>query len=254
MNVLKKTKKIIALPYAGGSKYCYRSFETIIPDDFEWITLELPGRGDRMDEDFFMNIKDMAEDIFSKILPIIKSSEYILYGHSLGTILGYELMKKITASKLSMPLFLFFTGRDAPSVPEEEKLAELGRELFWKKIEEIGGMPIEILKSEDLKDFLGPIIRSDFSAVENYQFVGLDKAWKVPLYIRIGNEELIGEGNNIIKWNGILSWQDITEYPMDVKFYKGDHFFIFEHTETLVQEIVRTFKKYSKTKNGINYS
>ncbi len=248
MSTLKKTVKIIALPYAGGSKYCYRDFEALIPDEFEWITFELPGRGNRINEDFFMNVEDMVDDLFAKIIPIVKSSEYILYGHSLGTILGYELMKKIVAYNIPEPAFLFFTGRGSPSVREKDKLADLEEKLFWKKVMEIGGMPKEILKNDELKDFFGPIIRSDFRAVENYKFIGLDKPFQVPLYIGLGNEELIGKENDKVKWRHILDWQKIVEDPIDVKFYKGDHFFIVNNTQVLIEEIVNAFAMCKKRK------
>lgn len=250
-SVIKKTK-IIALPYAGGSKYCYRDFEASIPNDFEWVTFELPGRGNRINEDFLINIEDIVNDLFSKILPFIKSSEYIIYGHSLGTLLGYELVKKIIASNLSMPLFLFFTGRGAPNVVEKEKLADLDKESFWKKIKEIGGLPSGIIEDNELKSFFGPIIRSDFRIVENYKFIDLDAPLSIPIYIGIGNKELLGEETEKVKWNHILEWQNITKHPIDVKFYDGNHFFILNHTQALVKEIVKTVALCRKEKFALN--
>jgi surfactin synthase thioesterase subunit len=243
--------KILALPFSGANKYSYRVLQKELTDNFEWITYELPGRGERIKENFLTDIDAIVTDIYNTMLTTIKTSQYIIYGHSLGTILGYELVKKIIVSDLPLPLFLFFTGRGSPSVYERENLADLADISFWKKVSEIGGLPIEILESEELKNFFGPILRADFRTIESYVYQGLSQPLKIPIHICIGNEELIG--NDKIQWKHILKWQDETMLPIDVEFFSGDHFFILKHPEQIMQKINNAYQ-ISKRKCGNNLS
>ena len=81
--------KIIALPFAGGSKFSFKNLENHIPNSIEWITLELPGRGNRFGEPILESIDAMVNDILSQIEYHITNEPYMIYGHSLGTVLGY---------------------------------------------------------------------------------------------------------------------------------------------------------------------
>ncbi len=240
-----KKIKIIALPYAGANGYCYREFENLLSNNFEWITYELPGRGNRIDECLLLNIKDIVYDLYNKMISEIEYSNYIIYGHSMGTILGFELMKKIISSESKEPMFLFFTGRGAPNIYEKEKLAGLEKESFWKKLKETRGVSDKLFKNDEFKNFFEPILRADFKACEDYSFIDLKNPLKTPIYLGIGNEELIGRENDKIKWNEILAWQNITELSIRVKFYKGDHFFILDQTEMLVKDIEKASLEFT---------
>ncbi|MEP6804700.1 MAG: thioesterase domain-containing protein [Flavobacterium sp.] len=106
--------KVIALPFAGGNKYSFSSIEKHVSKNVEWITLELPGRGSRFKESLLDRVDHIVDDLLIQIMPYIELGNYIIYGHSMGTLLGYELAKKITEKKLQRPMALFFTGRGAP--------------------------------------------------------------------------------------------------------------------------------------------
>lgn len=237
MRKQQKKVKIFAFPFAGGSKYSYRVLHDYVPADFEWETIELPGRGSRMSEPLLSDLKETAEDVFQQIKKkISEGGEYLIYGHSMGALLGYELTKKIVEAGLNKPLCLFLTGRGAPSVGKEKKISGYERDAFWKEIHDLGGLPKEILENEEMKDFFEPFLRCDFKAVEDYQYEGMEKPFPIPLFIRTGSDELI-YGKDVMKW------QKETEYPIDLKVLPGDHFFIFQHPEYIIMQIVEACKK-----------
>ena len=115
-NTTSEKVKIFALPFAGGNVYAYKSFLEFIPDGYEWHSIELPGRTSRIGENLLHSIPEMVEDVFDQISNQITTGEYMIYGHSMGTLIGYELTKKIAASHLKNPKLLFVTGRGGPSI------------------------------------------------------------------------------------------------------------------------------------------
>lgn len=85
--------KLFCIPFSGGNTYSYSEFKKYLPEEVEFINLELPGRGKRIAEDLLTNIDDMTEDLFRIIEPEIKGN-YTLFGHSLGTLLCFYIVQE----------------------------------------------------------------------------------------------------------------------------------------------------------------
>lgn len=234
MSTQQKKVKIFAFPFAGGSKYSYRVLNNCVPANFEWETLELPGRGSRIHEQLCTTIEELAEDAFKQIKNRVHKQDYIIYGHSMGALLGYELSKKIIEAHLPPPVCLFLTGYGAPSVKKERKISAYDRKAFWREISDLGGLPVEILENEEMKDFFEPFLRSDFRAVENYCYQGLKAPLPVPIHIRTGSDELI-------LWKDALKWQEESLYDIDLQQLPGDHFFIFNCPEHLIMQMEQAY-------------
>lgn len=244
MNRSQKKIKIFALPFAGGSKYSYRVLHDFVPAPFEWETIELPGRGSRLHEPLLSDINEITEDAFNQIRNRLNEGEYLIYGHSMGTLLGYELTKRIMKAGLNKPVCLFFTGRGAPAVKERKKISAYEKQAFWQEIKKLGGLPEEILENEEMKDFFEPFLRSDFKAVEEYQYQPMENPLPVPLFVRTGSEDM-AFGNDIMKW------QKETQHKLSLKILPGDHFFIFRHPEYIITQIVEAYKKANEMNNRL---
>ena len=131
------------------------------------VSFDLPGRGERMRETLLTDMHEMAEDIFRQIKPLI-SSPYAIYGHSMGSMLGYLLTHKIKQTGLLLPRHLFFSGGRAPSYPPFKKKAHLPQKEFWEAIRDYGGLQEEIFDYPELLAFFEPILRHDLQAVEGF--------------------------------------------------------------------------------------
>jgi len=229
--------KIIAIPFAGGNRYSFKVLEKYVSQDLDWITLESPGRGSRFSENLLETIDEIAEDLLNQLIPLIQDSDYIIYGHSLGTLLGYEITKKIIQQNLKLPICLFFTGRGAPDYNRFlKKKSVLPKDLFWKEVNDIGGLPKEILAHKDLLDMYYPILKSDFKAIEEYKYNKMEKLFTIPIHICMGTEE-IGEGEEKTSISNMKAWRNETNSSCTFELLQGDHFFIFKHPKALVQKI-----------------
>jgi surfactin synthase thioesterase subunit len=229
--------KVIALPFAGGNKYSFNGIEKHVSKKIDWITLELPGRGSRFKESLLDKIDHMVDDLLSQIMPHIHEGNYIIYGHSMGTLLGYELAKKITEKKLQKPMALFFTGRGAPGFTRfNNKKSLLPSPLFWEEVNKIGGLPKEILECKELLELYYPIMKSDFKAIEDYNYLPMEVPFNFPIHILMGKEE-IGIGNEKTPLSGMKDWQNETSDNCTFELLDGDHFFVFKHAEPLAKRI-----------------
>lgn len=233
-----KKVKVIAIPFAGGSQYSYDCFSRFLPPNFTLKTVEFPGRGERLEEKNVEDIASLALDILDQINKEIRQEEYVLYGHSMGTLIGYELTKEIVRNKLPLPSCLFFTGRAGPSISEKDKISSYSKDAFWVEIGKLGGLPVEIRSNNDVLDFLEPVFRADIRAVEDYVYKEMNEPFRIPINVIAGTEE------PEITDEKLGAWQKETAFPLVKQFMVGDHFFIYKQTSDLVGRIIGAHHRY----------
>lgn len=212
--------KIIGFPFAGGNKY---SFQKIINQIIDFVIFDYPARGLRIQEDLIIDIDLLIEDLFQKLKTgIVINEDYILYGHSMGALLGYLLCHKIQEEGLPMPQKLIVSGKKAPSIPRENKISHLPDGKFWNEIITLGGIPDEMQNYPELIDYYLPILRHDFKLVESYKYEKKPKL-NIPIDVFYGSKEATEEE--------MLGWKEETTGKVTITKLEGNHFFIFKHVE-----------------------
>ncbi|WP_340202408.1 thioesterase II family protein [Ascidiimonas sp. W6] len=225
---------IIALPFAGGCTNSYATLKRFTPTPFEWISIEIPGRGNRINELAIPDIESVCDDIFAQILPTIKTTEYLFFGHGMGALLGYELTRRIQQAKIPLPSCLFFTGQIAPSVVTNKKISRYDKHSFWAEIKSLGGISDALFEDQELIDFFEPTIRADYWALDHYEYRPLIERLETPIFIRTGNlDAKISAGK-------IDMWQEETLYPLDWDVYPGSHFFIFDDCYSIMEDLTES--------------
>lgn len=198
----------------------------------EIIPLELPGRGNRIEEPLLYTMDEIVEYSFKNLQKIYQHNfSYALFGHSMGTIIIYELIKKIYQYNLIPPIHVFISGRYTPNHSELEYISELNNNDFKKKIISYGGIPPEIFQDDDIFDFFLPQIRADYTAIENYKFTS-SSPWN------INTSVFYGENDSDTKHYDYNEWQNFTKRKIKFYKFKGDHFFI----NSEYKEIIKTIK------------
>ena len=216
---------LICLPFTGASIYSYRDITTNIADFINIIPVELPGRGKRISEPLISDIYRMTDDIFHQI-KMHTNIPYAFYGHSLGTLLGFLLVKRILNENLPQPLHLFFSGRGGPSVQDKDKhIHALPKKEFIKKLHEYEGSPQEILNDEGIMEFFEPVLRADFKAITTYMYKK-DIPFDIPITVMIGT-------NEDTTYEEAMKWQDETSKIISVRQFPGGHFFIYQHSSEI---------------------
>jgi surfactin synthase thioesterase subunit len=149
-----KDINLFCLPFAGGNKYSYRDYEKIAPSYLRVIPIEYPGRGARIKEAFITDMTLLVEDMYQLIKDETNKNAYALYGHSMGGIVAYYLLKRLIAGGHALPLHLFITGTAGPSsiLHEQKKRHLMSKADFIQEIKDLDGCPEEILQNEELLD------------------------------------------------------------------------------------------------------
>lgn len=222
---------LFCLPYAGGSQVIYYKWKKHLSKSITLYPIELKGRGSRINENLYSNVFEAVEDILNEVKSKIQDDDYAIFGHSMGSILAYELYHEIKKRNLKEPNHMFFSGQKPPSIARDpEKISELCDNDFIKKVIDLGGTPNEILEDKDILKLFIPILKADFKILETYEY-NYDNN-KIDCNISIFN----GKKDNI-KIHELIEWTEFTN--KNCKFYEfnGGHFFINDETQAIIDII-----------------
>jgi surfactin synthase thioesterase subunit len=227
---------LFAIPYAGGSAaVIYGKWARYLQKHFIVMPLEMAGHGRRMSEQFHENMDEVVADLFNMVRPIAKNHPYVIYGHSMGCIITYELVKKLQIAGYPPPQTIFLSGRNPPDhAYASNSLHLLADNIFLQEIRKIGGTPDEFFEMKSLVDAFLPIIRSDYRIIEHYVFSPPIHVMDTDLvFLHSDQDVLVSEPT-------IHEWQRYCSGRFEVEKFQGGHFFINDYTETICELIGRS--------------
>lgn len=232
-----KVMILFCLPYAGGSEIEYYKWKKFIDTSLTLEPIELKGRGKRINENFYCTLEEAVDDILEKIKDRIHDEDYALFGHSMGSLLCYELYYKIRELNLKEPIHIFFSGYGAPCLSQKKKKISLySDERFLYEVIKLGGMCDILIESDEFMSYFLPIIRNDFRLLENYKFKS--KEFKIGCDITILNGMA-----DTIKTKHLIAWKNYAEKGFKIYQYDGNHFFINNNVQIITKMIIETLIK-----------
>lgn len=222
--------RLFCFHYAGGNAQVFREWQRHLPPQVEVCLVHLPGRGRRMGEPPFTRLQPLVQTVADAIVPEIEGP-FAFYGHSMGALISFELVRELRRRNLSLPVHLFVSGRRAPSVPETEPPAfHLPPQELIAKIKRLNGTPNEFFEDPELQELSLPLLRADFEIVDTYEYF---PDAPLPCSITVYG----GEQDEHVPVESLTAWEGQTSAKYQLRMLPGDHFFIDNHKK----EFIRVF-------------
>lgn len=227
LNRSSQLPQLFLIPFAGGNCYSYQFLKNYLPD-YECITLELPGRGRRMDAPFIKDFDTACADIFSQLKKNISSNRFLIYGHSMGAMITLKVTALLESINIK-PDRIIVTGSPGPGVYNERLMYQMEDIEFKRQLKLIGGISDEILQNSQLFDYYAPILRADFEVLEKNIEMTFFPPVTVPVYAVMGFDEDHS--------TEITNWAKFTKNTFSSKVLSGNHFFIHENAAEIARII-----------------
>ena len=222
---------LYSLPYAGGNAWSYRDLAACFPPGITLKGIELPGRGTRCREALCHDLEALADDAFAHLQSRTLQGRYALFGHSMGALLALLCTLRIHRAGLPLPTALFLSGHSAPAQMEKTTHHQLPQAEFLGFLQSLGGCPAELLQNTELLDFFLPILRADFTAVENWQ-PAPPEALPVPIVVLSGRDEISTSEKR-------RAWSDWSSVSCEWHDFDGGHFFLHDHRQAVASVLAR---------------
>lgn len=223
--------KLFCIPYAGGSAYVYKQWEKYLDASIKLYPMELAGRGTRFGEALSRDLMEMVDDVYQQIMTKLDGQKYAIIGYSMGSLIAFEVVRKLQKNGYNLPEHVFFCAQNSPSRQKKRNMYMLEDEEFYRKILELGGTEEEIIQNEETRDIFGKIIRCDYEACETYQFQNKEDKVKCNCSVITGTEDKL-------LWY-IPCWNDVLENEANFYSMNGSHFFVKECPEKVFEIINR---------------
>lgn len=161
--------RLFCLPHAGGGATSYLAWRRLLPDGVAVIPLLPPGREGRFREPAHRRFAPLVEELTSAVAPLL-DRPWAVFGHSLGALVGFELIASLLRRSLPPPLALFASGARAPSRQAfgGRGLHALSDQGLLDRLTAFGGTPAGVLEHPELRALILPILRADLELFETY--------------------------------------------------------------------------------------
>ena len=234
--------RLFLFPYAGGGPTAFWKWGAKLPDHIEtWIT-HYPGRGSRYNEAPVKKLSLLVEGIYQAIHPLL-DKPFAFFGHSLGSLIAFELTRSLQQKDLPQPIVLFISACMAPQLPDPDPhIHGLSDPEFVKALQELNGTPKEIITNPKLMKLLLPTLRADFEAAENYQYNQSEHPLACPI-VAFG-----GSDDPHVSQEGLAGWGSQTSSRFKSISFPGDHFYLNAAEDEVVQLIAKEMM-YSRSVN-----
>ncbi len=198
-------KSLIIFPHAGAIPGQYAKWAKQLEQNFNIYIFNKKTES--------ISIEEAASEALRHYNP---TEETVVFAHSFGCYLAYELSKKIKDIKLK----LVFSSMKAPSLhiaSDYESICSLNDEEFEKLITTLGAFTEELKKDQEFKKLLLNRIKKDFKLLSKYQ----PAIEKVPhdFHCWYATKDPLANIENM------SSWKELCLGRFSFKAFQGDHFY-----------------------------
>lgn len=210
--------RLFCLPYSGASAMVYGRWRRDLPSWLAVHPVELPGRGARSGEPLATDLRGLATALAGEIEGAI-DGPYALFGHSLGSLLAFELAHALRDRGAPPPLLLFASGGEAPAVRDDRELARPRSDAeLIADLRGYRGTPEEALADAELMALVLPVLRADFLLAGSYAYRPRP-ALACPVHVLAGT-------NDDLDRPALEAWAWETSGSFAIDLFEGDHFFL----------------------------
>ncbi|MER7770505.1 alpha/beta fold hydrolase [Kitasatospora sp. NPDC096140] len=222
---------LYCLPNAGGGGTQYLSWRRLMPDTLWVQPVQLPGRENRVLEDPRFEAEEVAEALAGHV-----DRPYVLYGHSMGGRLAWEVAVELIRREARLPERLYVAANPAPreNSPWAGRWAALSEEELFEEVVALGGVPPQVQEHPALGRRVARILAADVAWLAGRGSGGRDAPLPIPIVA------LAGEGDPLVRPAHMAGWADCTSEEFQLHMIAGGHLFHAEKAEAVTSSILQT--------------
>lgn len=210
---------LVCLPHLGGNAAVFGWFAVRLEPDVRVLAVQLPGHGARSGERPLTSIDEIADALVLNLRDELRGPS-ILYGHSFGALVAFEVARRLSAGLGRPPEHLVVGACRAPDVPLDRPQLHAAPDAdVLDYLRSMDGTPTELVDDAGVRALLLPAVRADLEAWETYRFVPGQ-----PLSVPV--TAIAGRTDTSVEAAELRGWGRHTSGPFQFKTVDGGHFFL----------------------------
>lgn len=228
--VANPARTLVCLGFCGGGVGSYRGWNDVLPPGVDLAAVCYPGREGRYFEDFAADWDALAEDATKAVLSAAAEGPYVLFGHSMGGWMAFDVAARLDRDGGPQPEALVVSSANAPSrglTPRDmfpARQDDDAKLLDWMRTH--GLMPEYVLDDPDLQEMALDLMRADIRVRDTFHYTPGTRV-RVPLQVLTGADDTVIEADAGERWRGLA----LNGFRHDV--LPGGHFYTPDIWRTL---------------------
>ncbi len=220
--------RLYCLPHCGGSAGEYLFWSDHLPE-FEVWGVQSPGRGSRTGETPYTSMTDLVRALVDEVE---FTGPYVLFGHSLGAAVAYEVAVELRARGRELPRHLYLSAHEAPHLHRQDaSLLGLDTQALLAEVQDRHDpIPPELLEDPDWCAMLLDGLRADLSVVATYQ-PAESAALPMPITAMGGTQDQLADQD------ALAAWAAYTAGSFRLRMYPGHHFYLRERLDDVLHHL-----------------
>lgn len=195
------TVQLICLPFAGAGASFFNEWQGL-HESIAIHAVQLPGREKRFLEEPHVHVQRAADEVAARLKQESRRDvPTVIFGHSLGAVLAFEVTKQVEAAELYPALALVASGSPDPWTQRNSRASDLtDDDAFIAKVAEFSGYAHEALEDPLMRELLLPALRADVRMHEDYRPTNNDSL-RVPVLTVRGNDDSLVAREQVERWS-----------------------------------------------------
>lgn len=211
---------LVCVPFAGAGASFFYPWNDLAGDEIEVVAVQPPGREWRIAEEPYRNATEAADGLFGELASELGGSgPVLLFGHSLGAVLAYELAHRFCAHPGFDVMGLMVSGSPGPWTRRTRRATGLPDEEFLERVREFASYDADTMRNPEVRELVLPTLRADVEMHENYAPSRPDR---LPAPI----SSLRGAEDQLVSAYAAAEWVAATSRAFALRCMDGGHMYM----------------------------
>ncbi|MEU3191262.1 alpha/beta fold hydrolase [Streptomyces sp. NPDC006992] len=228
--------RLICFPHAGGSAGFFFPLLKSLPGTVEAYAVQYPGRQDRLAEPSLTSVDELV-DAVCEVLRQEPAMPLVLFGHSMGATLAFEVARRRERSGSGSPLGLIVSGRRAPSLQRTETVHQRDDEGLVAEIRRLSGTDDSLLDDPEIRRMFLPALRADYRAIETYRMAP-GPPLRCPLSV------FVGDADPRVSVAEAEAWRGQAGGEISLQVFPGGHFYLSDRPEEFSDRLTTELTRF----------
>jgi medium-chain acyl-[acyl-carrier-protein] hydrolase len=222
--------RLFCFPYAGGGASTFYPWVYMLPPEIEVCAVQFPGRENRLKEEPFSHLSPLIFAL-ARALHGYLDVPFAFFGHSMGSLVSFELTRYLRQEHRSLPACLFVSGYAAPQRKDAgPHIHHLPDTDFIAAMRALDGTSENVLQNAEIMQLFLPTLRADFAICETYVYAD-EEPLDCPILVFGGRED------HTVSDDALRAWSAQTRCSCELSMFPGNHFFLHTARALLLQKI-----------------
>lgn len=222
---------LVFLHHAGGSAAAFAPFVRCFPDEWNLLSVDLPGRMMTRGQRACRTSGQALGFLLPRLRPLL-NGPFAVFGHSMGALIAFEAARELSREGMP-PIWVGLSGAAAPeSRPDRAQRYVWPQERLTAFMRKLGGTPESVFERPEVLDVMMRVLRDDLAIVDTYR-----RHPGPPLHVPVS--VFTGQNDPVAPPEAAAAWSEQTTAQTTTRSWPGGHFYLFDHVEAVGSAVRR---------------